>query len=185
MTSFLYFAYGSNMLTQRLTARCPGAVPAGIGFATDYAIGFYLKSADGSGKAGIIPETGSRAWGVLYDVPMSEQGILDEFEGVPNMYRRHEISINLASGDTSVAAHTYIPQPEHRTTDSIPFDWYRALCHGGARQHGLPESALNYFAEFPVISAPYTGVKKMLAHAPAMEALRAANLVASDGSLLA
>jgi hypothetical protein len=136
-----------------------------------------------SGKAGMLPKIGTQAWGVLYDIPMSEQGILDEFEGVPNMYHRLEVAIYQTGKAKSVLAQTYIPQPDHRTNDSIPFDWYRALCLGGARQNGLPASALSFFSEFPVVAAPYEGVEKMLAYEPAMAALRAADLVAPDGSL--
>ena len=49
--TFLYFSYGSNMLTERLRARCPSANCIGIATATGYALEFSKSSVDGSGKA--------------------------------------------------------------------------------------------------------------------------------------
>jgi hypothetical protein len=53
--TFLYFAYGSNMLTRRLTlpARAPSAVCAGTGYVECHRLAFDKVSRDGSGKADI------------------------------------------------------------------------------------------------------------------------------------
>ena len=51
--TFLYFGYGSNMLTERLRARerCPSAKCIGIAEVTGYALEFSKPGEDGSGKA--------------------------------------------------------------------------------------------------------------------------------------
>ena len=67
MTKFLCYAYGSNMLTERLKARCTSALPVGIAFRRGFAIAFSTRSVDGSGKATLLPQSdpASLAWGVL------------------------------------------------------------------------------------------------------------------------
>jgi hypothetical protein len=51
MGDFVYFAYGSNMLTARLRERCPSARPLGLAAAPGYGVAFNKQGMDGSGKA--------------------------------------------------------------------------------------------------------------------------------------
>jgi gamma-glutamylcyclotransferase len=53
-----YFAYGSNMLTERLRARVGGAAALSKVCVCGYRVRFHKRSDDGSGKCNII-ETGS------------------------------------------------------------------------------------------------------------------------------
>lgn len=142
MSSFVYFAYGSNMLTQRLTARCPGAVALGAARVDDYAVSYSLLSEDGSSKAALQAAPGETAWGVAFEMRSGELGILDGFEGEPILYRRREIRINLRETGACEAL-TYLPQPVHLNAMCRPYFWYRALCVGGARQHELPDAAID------------------------------------------
>ena len=52
--SFLFFAYGSNMLTDRLRERCPDARPLGAAIARGYVLSFSKRSRDGSSKATLL-----------------------------------------------------------------------------------------------------------------------------------
>ena len=54
--TFKYFAYGSNMLKERLCARdrCPSAMPVDVGSIRGYTLQFWKISKDGSGKATIV-----------------------------------------------------------------------------------------------------------------------------------
>jgi hypothetical protein len=52
--SFLFFAYGSNMLTERLRERCPDARPLGTAIARGYLLSFSKRSKDGSAKATLV-----------------------------------------------------------------------------------------------------------------------------------
>lgn len=184
MTNFIYFAYGSNLLTQRLTARCPSAKPIGIARAPGFESGFFLKSSDGSGKVGILPKVGAEVWGVLYDIQLDEQHILDRFEGTPHVYTRQDIEIdNNASHDLKRAV-TYFPCEEYLTTSDIPYDWYRALCLGGARQHKLPQGAINVFSRATFQTAPYVLEQAREGHSQALLALRAAGYADTAGKLL-
>lgn len=52
--TFLYFAYGSNMLPTRLLGRCPSARVVGTGVARAWSLAFSKASKDGSGKATLV-----------------------------------------------------------------------------------------------------------------------------------
>lgn len=45
-----YFAYGSNMLTERLIARTPSARPVGTSLLPGHRLTFHKRGRDGSGK---------------------------------------------------------------------------------------------------------------------------------------
>src|SRR5262245_37818727 len=82
MGNFIYFAYGSNMRTARLVERCPGAKPLGWALASGYRLAFLKKSKiDGSGKGTLISSANDKCYGVLFEIPLSQRGLLDSFEG--------------------------------------------------------------------------------------------------------
>ena len=57
-----YFAYGSNMLTRRLTgpSRAPSAVACGIASAPGFVVRFHRIGADSSGKCACSSRWGTR-----------------------------------------------------------------------------------------------------------------------------
>ena len=74
--SFLFFAYGSNMLTERLRERCPDARPLGAAIARGYVLSFSKRSKDGSSKATLLTTTdGAKqdAYGVLFEIPLGQR----------------------------------------------------------------------------------------------------------------
>jgi cation transport regulator ChaC len=76
MVTFTYFAYGSNMLTERLCARCQSAKVLGRATARGYSLEFCKQSVDGSGKATLVQSAkeGAIVHGVLFDIAMTERG---------------------------------------------------------------------------------------------------------------
>ncbi|MBU1173958.1 MAG: gamma-glutamylcyclotransferase [Alphaproteobacteria bacterium] len=175
MTRFVYFAYGSNMLIQRLAMRCPSAEVVGIGRAEGYRVEYCLGSPDGSSKAGLRRCEGATAWGVLFSLALGERSVLDGFEGTPVYYRRAEMELARADG-TPVVAVTYLPQPGHIVVGRHPFAWYRALCVGGARQHELPAEAVSRLAETGLCPMPAESSPAWDGRAHALRALKAAGL---------
>ena len=136
--SFLYFAYGSNMLSSRLTARCPSAKVIGLGAAKYWNLEFSKKSIDGSGKATLVSTTEtSRTTGVLFEVGANDLNELDRFEGAGKGYdRSDDFSIEADNGPLSTT--TYLASERH--SDMVPYDWYLALIVAGALEHKLDDA---------------------------------------------
>jgi hypothetical protein len=139
--SFTYFAYGSNMLAERLLDRCPGAKVIGFGSVSGYRSAFCLMSRDGSAKAGLLKTKGGEAGGVLYSIPKSEGPALDAVEGHPHTYRRHE-TLEVIAGGNMYEALTYIPHDDRMAEGVAPYDWYRALCLAGAGENSVPDGLI-------------------------------------------
>jgi hypothetical protein len=132
MRRLAYFAYGSNMLAERLRARCPSATVVGAAAAPGFRVAFAKDSRDGSGKATLLAADHAQA-GVLWRLPATELPALDAAEG-PD-YARAEIA--LACG---TRAFTYVARkPDLSLT---PYDWYLELCVAGAAQQALGEALL-------------------------------------------
>lgn len=136
--SFFYFAYGSNMLTARLTARCPSAKVLGTASAPNHTLEFIKQSNDKSGKATLISasQQGLHTPGVLFEIAKSDLGELDRVEGAGFGYDRHdEYEIRLAGNDEHITATTYLAR---KTVAHLkPYDWYLALVIAGAHHHEL------------------------------------------------
>lgn len=153
MSTCLYFAYGSNMLKERLLAadRCVSAVTLGAATAPGYRVDMTKRSRrDGSGKATLVADPAQVAHGVLYEVPLTELALLDESEGVGFGYDRHD-ALAVSWRAKTVSARTYIAPPPYVDEALRPYDWYAALCVAGARQHGLPDDHVAQLARFATI----------------------------------
>lgn len=180
MTRFVYFAYGSNMLTERLNARCPSADVMGPAEARGFSVSYCLHSTDESAKAGLQRVETETAWGVLFSLDISEREVLDGFEGAPLIYTREEIAVHRPDG-TTLDAVTYIPHEDRIVADGRPYAWYRALCVGGARQHDLPELATQRLMQVEVLDMPAPGAPAWRGRSQALDALKRAGLSMREG----
>ena len=134
--TFYYFAYGSNMLTTRLERRCPGAFLVGRAVAGDHVIEFSKPSIDKSGKATLRHTNGGRTSGFLFEIPITELGLLDECEGVGNGYARCDaFPVRLLDDGKILKATTYLATAPDSSLK--PYDWYLALVIAGAQEHLL------------------------------------------------
>lgn len=138
MGTFLYFAYGSNMLTERLTAiqRCPSAMPRGIAVARGYSLAFTKPSRDLSGKATLTETDGCHQYGVLFEIDDRELSDLDREEGRGNGYERDDLFPVVLPDGSKINVSTYIAS--ECKSGLNPYDWYLALIVAGAKQHNLP-----------------------------------------------
>ena len=163
----LYFAYGSNLLTERLVHRCDAARPLGHAQAPGYRVGFAKYSrVDGSGKATILEDAGA-AWGVLYELPGAQLDVLDEFEGVGKGYDRLD-SLTVQGPEGTCEAVSYIASEPREGLP--PFDWYLALILAGVRQHRLPEAVWEGFHGTEHVPDPDPGRPGYQAAVRALEA---------------
>jgi gamma-glutamylcyclotransferase len=141
--TFLYFAYGSNMLIEWLRDRCPSAKLIGVAVAANHKLVFGKRSIDKSGKATLVCSEGVHTPGMVFEIAESERGFLDVAEGFrhdkpddPARYSRvDDFQIRIAETGNIVAATTYLA---NKLQDGLkPYDWYLALVIAGAIQHGL------------------------------------------------
>ncbi|MCY4642760.1 MAG: gamma-glutamylcyclotransferase [Gammaproteobacteria bacterium] len=144
MSHSLYFAYGSNLLTNRLVDRCPSAQYYASACVDDFALEFSKNSKkDGSGKATFIPSHGQRLYGAVFEMETSELEQLDRVES--GYYREDSFKVCLVATGTSKTVKTYIAPEKSRNPDLKPFDWYLALIVAGAMEHKLPQTVISAY----------------------------------------
>jgi len=134
--SQMYFAYGSNMLSERLQARCPAAQPIALATLTEHRLAFDKISLDGSGKCTCEPSSSSSVPGVIWQIDDSERPSLDQAEGLGHGYDVASIEVIDSEGKAR-RVFTYLAT--HRDASRTPYDWYWALVMAGAMQHELPD----------------------------------------------
>ncbi|MGD9671028.1 MAG: gamma-glutamylcyclotransferase family protein [Hyphomicrobiaceae bacterium] len=137
----LYFAYGSNMLVERLQRRCASAHAYGVAALAGHRLSFSKTGQDGSGKATVhsCDRPGSCVHGVVFDITLSDLGTLDCIEGRGRGYQRIDLTgaVRLAGGQI-VDVTTYIAEADYIDPTLAPFDWYLDLVVHGAERAALP-----------------------------------------------
>src|SRR5215472_19175955 len=89
-----YFAYGSNMAGEVITAVAPSAEKIGIARLPDHRLDFTRKSVRwGAGVADIIECPGASVYGVLYAIKDDELDGVDRKEGAPKAYHRVDVTV--------------------------------------------------------------------------------------------
>ncbi len=137
--SDLYFAYGSNLKTERMKERIPSAMVKGISTLRGYQFKLNKLGKDGSAKANIAPIEGGIVYGVAYSFGSDQWSVLDSFEGG---YKRVPLKIHIL--DQFRIASTYICVDTKLLVESIaPSNWYLNLIIEGATQHSLPYEYLS------------------------------------------
>ncbi|WP_233848003.1 gamma-glutamylcyclotransferase family protein [Paraburkholderia sp. HD33-4] len=133
---FTYFAYGSNMSEPRLAQRIKTLRRIAIGHLDGYRLTFDKVSKDGSGKCDceLTREATHRVWGVLFAIELTEQAMLDTFEGAGNGYERQEVKVTTDHG--IVGAVTYFAT--RKAPGLSPYHWYKHHVLFGARAAQFP-----------------------------------------------
>jgi len=152
--TFTYFAYGSNMLTRRLTAksRAPSAKRVATGFVEGRRLTFDKVSQDGSGKcdAELTGERTDRVYGVVFEIAESERRPLGEAEGLGKGYKEEMVKVITPAGE---AEHiTYIATKKEAALR--PYHWYKALTVSGAVEHALPKDYIEWIRTLESVEDP-------------------------------
>ena len=135
--TYRYFAYGSNMSTERLRGRTPSAHARGRGQLPHHTLRWHKLGRDGSGKCDVEPASASDfVWGVLFDIAWDEKPALDAAEGLGTGYFEKEVRIVTDHGEC--LAFTYHANPDRVDPALRPRDWYKDYVVRGAWEHGLP-----------------------------------------------
>ncbi|OGI41313.1 MAG: hypothetical protein A2593_02440 [Candidatus Moranbacteria bacterium RIFOXYD1_FULL_44_9] len=138
-----YFAYGSNMLRERLEKRVDGVIDLGIGKLTGYKVVFNKKSKDGSGKANIYQDDRFSVLGVIYELSQSQLETLDIRE---LGYARHQIEAESDNG--IIKAETYVAIPSEIDDNLKPTEDYLMFLIKGAKEHNLPSEYIDSLSSF-------------------------------------
>jgi gamma-glutamylcyclotransferase len=133
-----YFAYGSNMCTNRLRERVSSAVVDQTAALHNFTLKFHKRSSDGSAKCDAF-YTGNDAhkvYGVIFEIDESQKLDLDRWEGRGHGY--DQITIQVHTDDGMVEMFTYVADPKAIDDSLEPYSWYKELVLGGAIEHALP-----------------------------------------------
>ncbi|XP_042333309.1 gamma-glutamylcyclotransferase [Sceloporus undulatus] len=138
--TFLYFAYGSNLLRERLMLGNPSVVFLTLAHLLDYKIAFGsykgIPSSSWHGStATIVYSPGDEVWGVIWKMNTTDLCSLDKQEGVENgIYIPIEVSVHSQEGKVfkcrSYQMDNYV--------DGLPSPHYKKVICMGAKQSGLP-----------------------------------------------
>ncbi|XP_076157298.1 gamma-glutamylcyclotransferase a [Alosa pseudoharengus] len=132
---FMYFAFGSNLLKERLQLKNPSATFYSTGRLKDYVLRFGLwgESVQGrwnGGVATIEENPGAEVWGVVWKLSKDNLASLDKQEEV---YSPMEVSVETDSG--LLACRTY---QMNNFSACLPSPQYKQVLCLGAQQNGLP-----------------------------------------------
>lgn len=134
-----YFAYGSNMCSNRL--RSPSRVPSSefvaVGSIKGYTLKFHKHSTDGSGKCNAFHtgDESNEVMGVIFELSEGEKPALDSAEGLGHGYHELEITVNTMDG--VITASMYVADSSAIDDSLMPYTWYKDFVVEGAKQHSL------------------------------------------------
>ena len=149
---FSYFAYGSNMCTNRLRERTPSARSVGVGSVRGHQLRWHKKSYDGSGKCDLFftADDNHLVHGVLFEISVSEKKRLDTVEGLHQGYDEKMVEVVTASG--VIPAVTYFATVIDKFRR--PYEWYKRFVVEGAIEHGLSEQYVQELQAIESIEDP-------------------------------
>uniref|UniRef100_A0A3P9NLK5 Gamma-glutamylcyclotransferase a n=1 Tax=Poecilia reticulata TaxID=8081 RepID=A0A3P9NLK5_POERE len=135
--SFMYFAFGSNLLRERLQLKNPSA-----SFSQDYKLNFglweeHVETSWHGGVATIESCQGEEVWGVIWTLSNENLPTLDQ-EGVSHgEYSPLEVSVETER--EAIRCRTYQMNNFHAC---LPSPQYKQVVCMGAEQNGLPREYL-------------------------------------------
>ncbi|XP_030640871.1 gamma-glutamylcyclotransferase [Chanos chanos] len=139
-TTFLYFAYGSNLLKERLQLKNPSATVHCVARLKDYKLVFGNHKGLASdrwhgGVATIEPSPGDEVWGVVWRLNMSDLESLDRQENV-KLGAYSPVGVSVWTRGQELSCRTYIM---NSCVYAPPSPQYLKVIVMGAEQNGLPK----------------------------------------------
>jgi gamma-glutamylcyclotransferase (GGCT)/AIG2-like uncharacterized protein YtfP len=156
-STFLYFAYGSNMSSKRLCAdnRAPSAIAVEPGYLVGHRLVFDKIGKDGSAKADChyTGDTADIVEGGLFRIAEDDAHALDKAEGATDArpgYRRIEVAVSTGWG--VVTARTYVAI--EKSAVLLPYTWYLNHVLVGAKEFALSATYIARIEQQEAISDP-------------------------------
>jgi gamma-glutamylcyclotransferase len=144
-----YFAYGSNMSTERIRRslpldkrRCPFATYIGIARLDGYR--FIIN--DRKQFATIVADSAKTVYGVLWEIPDNEFEYLDLREGV-NIGANKKSLIDVIFNDKIVKAVIYVDPTTTIDLSKKPDPGYMEHIINGLTEHGIDKTNPEYYSE--------------------------------------
>ena len=146
----LYFAYGSNVDGERVTAadRCPNARYIFNALLPGYRLVFSHRTESGSGAADLIHDSAGSDWGVVYDITDSDRKQLDSRDNFSHRSHRPKEVLVHPSGDKDqrvmvVTYSLFDAAGEHQA----PTRGYIDFMVRAARSRGFPAEYISKLAQ--------------------------------------
>ncbi|KAM5203860.1 gamma-glutamylcyclotransferase [Hipposideros larvatus] len=139
--TFLYFAYGSNLMSKRIHLQNPSAAFCSVARLQDFKLDFGNSQGKTSetwhgGIATIYESPGDEVWGVVWKMNKSNLSSLDKQEGVNSgTYVPIEISVYTQEGK-EITCRSYQMKNYERAPPSPQY--IKVICMG-AKENGLPQ----------------------------------------------
>lgn len=163
-TKFMYFAFGSNLLSNRIHIQNKTATRKGIGCLNNYQLDFgtiknFSKFWNGV-PATIIPKQGSQVYGAVWEINVDQLSELDRQEGVEcGIYQPLSIKISVESYEDQsvqeIVCRTYqlVHNPEVLENCDRPFErqpskTYLNVILNGACETKLSEKYFEFLKKF-------------------------------------
>lgn len=136
-----YFAYGSNLNSDQMIARCASARIVGRATLPNHVLAFGGFSHSWRGAvANVLPAHGAWVEGLLYQIARTELRALDRYEGHPFAYEREERLV-VDEHRRRHRASLYV-QPARDFEPGAPPLEYLGVLVGAYQQHGFDVEAL-------------------------------------------
>ncbi|XP_014783098.1 gamma-glutamylcyclotransferase [Octopus bimaculoides] len=145
--TFFYFAFGSNLLKERLLINNKTAVFKTVAKLENYHLKFAYKTSTWHGHAATIAESKDDVvWGVVYEMNTSNIDSLDKQEGVDkNIYRPIKVTVK-SMNDVLYDCRTY--QLLKRDFGE-PSPQYKDIIVRGALASGIPNDYIKFLKSIP------------------------------------
>ncbi|XP_011305035.1 gamma-glutamylcyclotransferase-like [Fopius arisanus] len=151
--TFLYFAYGSNLLAERIHINNPTAVRKGVGLLENYRLDFsgYARRWRGA-PATIVPDNQAHVWGAIWEIDKSNLPDLDRQEGV-DVNHYFSLDVDVKSPDGKIFKCRVYQQcnnpKESLDVSNLPSDRqpsysYLSTIIAGAQESGIPSDYINF-----------------------------------------
>lgn len=133
-SKILYFAYGSNLMIERLEHRVGKVIKISNYELKDYRLVFDCGM-DFGNFANIIESEGSVVYGVIYEMTYKQLKMLDRYELLYNRIKFELKSANELLNGRKL--HVYISPMRHRFSGITLTDIYYKALLVGSHRHGL------------------------------------------------
>ncbi|ELU14694.1 hypothetical protein CAPTEDRAFT_224905 [Capitella teleta] len=140
----LYFAYGSNLLKERIHIQNPTAVFKTTARLDDYKLEFDFNSKRWHGAAATVTESpGSHVWGVVWELESDQLHHLDKQEGVEvGVYKPIEVKVTTPQNEELDCRSYYLLKRGDK--DRRPSPQYIGVIRKGAAENNLPSDYVEF-----------------------------------------